>query len=216
MAINKNHLLLSQFHVYLANWFSTLKKKTMSHSFIWSCVDSSLGIRTPGIGSWACPGSVSGCGRGHGCGAWCGAAGMGRHPVDSVRWTFHTKAAHAAPPVTWGIRPRRVVGGAENWVSILFYEFKCNSTTVASGSWIGMSSPDGCFLQKCWSPRCADAEWRAQARSRLASPPFPTPARVHPAGPRKCCWLRASLSKTVIREVRKVQKRKRSVLNTRL
>ena len=219
-AINKNHLFLSQFHIYLANWFSTLKKKTVSHSFIWSCVNSSLGVRTPDVRSWACPSSVSGCG--HGCGAWCKASGMGRHPTDSVRWTFHFQATHAAPLATWGIRPRRMVGGAENWVFVLFYftdlfyRFKCNSTAMASGSLIGMSSPNGCFLQKSWSPHHADAEWQAQARSGPASPPFPSPTRVHPAGPQKCCWLRASLSKTVIREIGKVQKRKRSVINTRL
>lgn len=125
-AINKNHLLLSQFHIHLANWFSTLKKKTVSHSFIWSCVNSSLGVRTPGVGSWACPSSISGCGRGRG--AWCRAAGMGRHPADSVRWTFHFRAAHEAPLAMWGIRPRRMVGGAENWVSVLFYFTDLNVT----------------------------------------------------------------------------------------
>ena len=87
---------------------------------------------------------------------------------------------------------------------ILFYEFNCNSTAVASGSWIGMSSPDGCFLQKSWSLHRADAEWRAQARNRPVSLPSASPAGVRSAGPRKCCWLRASLNKTVIREVRKM------------
>lgn len=53
---------------------------------------------------------------------------MGRHPADSVRWTFHIRAAHMAPPATWGIRPRRVVGGAENWVSVLFYFTNLNVT----------------------------------------------------------------------------------------
>ena len=53
---------------------------------------------------------------------------MGRHPTDSVRWTFHFQATHAAPLATWGIRPRRMVGGAENWVSVLFYFTDLNVT----------------------------------------------------------------------------------------